>query len=240
MRIICMHKSTPAMEQGAPPSPELLAGLGPLMEEMMKAGVFIAGEGLRPSKHGVRLKFSGGKRTIVKGPFPGSNALIDRYLIVRVKSIDEAIDWASRFAGPDSELDVRPVTEPWDLGFVPKPADGTPVRFMILHRSDANAEAGVRPAPQRLAAMEKLTDDLGAAGVLLSSEALQPSSKGVRVKFYDGKRTIIDGPFTESKELIAGFSIMQVDSIDDAIEWSARFAQLIGDLEIDVRLLREP
>jgi hypothetical protein len=88
-----------------------------LMEEMIKAGAFVAGDGLRPSAHGVRLKFSGGKRTIVKGPFAGSNELIDRYLIVRVKSIDDAIDWASRFAGPDSEIDVRPVSEPWDLGF---------------------------------------------------------------------------------------------------------------------------
>ena len=239
MRIISMHKSSPAMEAGAPPSPELLAGMGPLMEEMMKAGVFVTGEGLRPSAHGVRLRFSAGKRTITKGPFTGSKELIDRYLIVRVKSIDEAIEWASRFAGADSEVDVRPVTEPWDLGFFPKPPNETTTRFMILHKSDANAEAGVRPTPERLAAMQKLTDDMRAAGVLLSAEALQPSSKGVRLRFHDGKRTVIDGPFTESKELIAGFSIMKVDSKDDAIEWAVPFARLIGDVEIDIRPLQE-
>jgi hypothetical protein len=132
------------------------------------------------------------------------------------------------------------VSEPWDLGFFPKPPDVTTSRFMILHKSDANAEAGIRPAPQRVAAMQKLTGDMRAAGALLSSEALQPSSKGVRFRFHHGKRTIIDGPFTESKELIAGFSIEQVDSIDDAILWAERFARLIGDVEIDVRVMGEP
>src|SRR6266849_2595844 len=240
MRFMSMHKATPDMERGAPPSAELLAGMGPLMEDMTKAGIFVTGEGLRESAHGVRLSFSGGLRTVTKGPLTGSNELIDRYLIVRAKSIDEAVEWASRCAGPDSEIDVRPVCEPWDLGFFPKPPNETTTRFMILHKSDSKAEAGARPTPQRLAAMKKLADDLRVEGVLLSSEALQPSSKGARLRFRDGKRTVIDGPFTESKELIAGFSIMQSVSRDEVIEWASRFAHLIGDVEIDVRPLYEP
>ena len=233
MRYISMHTSNASMEAGEPPSPELMAAMGPLMGEMMEAGVFVSGEGLRPTSHGVRLTFSDGKRTITKGPFAGSNEMIDRYLIVRVRSLDEAIGWATRFASGvgDSEIDVRPVTEVWDLGLMPKPADETTTRYMILHKSDARSEAG-RPAPVSLSALD--------SNVLLSTEALQPSAKGVRLKFSGGRRRVIDGPFTESKELIAGYSIMNVQSIDEVIEWASRFAALIGDVGIEIRPLYEP
>jgi hypothetical protein len=233
MRFISMHSSNASMEAGEPPSAEVMAGMGPLMGEMIEAGVFVAGEGLRPTSHGVRLSFSNGKRTITKGPFVGSNELIDRYLIVRVQSIDEAIEWATRFASGvgDSEIDVRPVTEAWDIGMMPKPAGETTTRYMILHKSDARSEAG-RPAPVSLSALD--------ANVLLSTEALQPSAKGVRLKFSGGQRRVIDGPFTESKELIAGFSILNVNSIDEVIEWASRFAKLIGDVQIEIRPLYEP
>jgi len=233
MRFISMHSSNASMEAGEPPSAEVMAGMGPLMGEMIQAGVLVAGEGLRPTSHGVRLSFSNGKRTITKGPFVGSNELIDRYLIVRVHSIDEAIEWATRFASGvgDSEIDVRPVTEAWDIGLMPRPAGETTTRYMILHKSDARSEAG-RPAPVSLSALD--------ANVLLSTEALQPSAKGVRLKFSGGQRRIIDGPFTESKELIAGFSIMNAQSMDEVIEWASRFAALIGDVQIEIRPLYEP
>lgn len=233
MRYISMHTSNASMEAGEPPSPELMAAMGPLMGEMMEAGVFVSGEGLRPTSHGVRLTFSNGQRTITKGPFTGSNELIDRYLIVRVHSLDEAIEWATRFAGGlgDSEIDVRPVTEVWDLGLMPKPANETTTRYMILHKADARSEAG-QPAPVSLSALD--------TNVLLSTEALQPSAKGVRLKFSGGQRRVIDGPFTESKELIAGYSIMDVQSIDEVIEWASRFAALIGDVGIEIRPLYEP
>ncbi len=238
MRIISMHKATPGMEAGEPPSPEVMAGMGPLMGEMMQAGVFIAGEGLRPSAHGVRLTFSGGNRTITEGPLIGSNELTDRYLIVRVKSIDEAIEWATRFAGviDDSEIDVRPITEPWDLGMFPKPAGENTTRFMIIRKSDHNSEAGVTSASE---ALQQLTEDMTRANVLLAAERLQPSSKGVRLTSSGGNYRVLDGPFTESKELIAGFSIMEVQSIEGAVGWATRFAALIGDVEMDIRPLYE-
>ena len=217
MRVISIHKATPDMEAGAPPSQELLAGLGPLMQEMTEAGVFLAGEGLRPSSLGVRLNFRGGQRTITKGPLEGSNELTAALSIVSVKSIDEAIEFATRFAAADSEIDVRPVTEMWDLGFAPPPPAGTPARFMIVQKANTATESGVRPANADI--------------------ALQPSSTGVRLKFRRGERKVIDGPFTESKELIAGYSITEVKSVDEAVGWATRFAKLIGDVEIDVRPL---
>ena len=239
MRFISMHKATKSMEEGAPPPPAVMAGMGPLIQEMSEAGVFEAGEGLRPSSLGVRVRFQNGKRTITKGPLEGENELIDRYLIVQVKDLDEAVEWASRFASGagDSEFDIRPVTEFWDLGMGPKPASVTTTRYMILHKSDAGTESGVRPSPERMAAIRKVTGDMRSAGVLLSTERLQPSSRGVRLQFRGGKRRVIDGPFTESKELIAGFSIMNVKSRDEAVEWAWRFADLIGDVEMDIRPL---
>lgn len=237
MRFMCMHKATPDMEAGAPPDEKLLAGLGPLMGEMMQAGIFEAGEGLRPSSQGVRLTFSGGKRTVIRGPLPGSNELIDRYLIVGVRSIDEAVDWATRFVGDTdhAEVDVRPVSEPWDLGFAPKPEGLATTRYMILHKADAQSEAGRRPP-----SIASLTGEMMREGAFLSAETLEPSSKSRRLRFLGGQRTLLDGPFTESKELIAGFSIMNVPSIDDAVAWSTRFATLIGDVEIDIRPIYPP
>lgn len=216
MRIISMHKATKDMEAGAPPSPRLLEGIGPLMEEMVQAGIFESGEGLRPSAYGVRVAFRGGERTITPGPFTGTNEGTNRYLIVRVPSLDEAIEWAARFAGGrDAELDVRPVTEPWDLGFMPKPADVTTTRYMIL-----GATGDLVPPD---------------GTVVLAAEAMQPT--GVRLRFRGGECTVVDGPFTESKELIAGFSITNVASIDEAVAGAARFAALFDELEIDIRPL---
>jgi hypothetical protein len=232
MRFISMHKATPDMEAGAPPSPRVMEGMGPLMGELIQSGVFIAGEGLRPSALGVRLTFSGGTRTITPGPLHGNRGPIDRYLIVRVASIDDAIEWATRFAGDaDTEIDVRPVTEPWDLGMFPKPPDVQTTRYMIMRKSDES-----RPTDDA-ADVARLTSTMSAAGVLLSAESIRPSGEGIRLLFRSGNRTITDGPFTESKELIAGFSILDLGSRDEAVAWAAKFAALFDELEIDIRPL---
>ena len=103
------------------------------------------------------------------------------------------------------------------------------MRFMILRRADASTEAGIMPSEELLAAMGKYMEELGTAGVLLDGDGLHPSSKGARVSFSGGKPTVIDGPFTETKELIAGFWILQVKSRDEAIEWARRWPALDGD-----------
>src|SRR3989442_11282246 len=96
------------------------------------------------------------------------------------------------------------------------------MRFMVLVKADKNSEAGVMPSQQLLTAMGKYNEELAKAGVLLAAEGLHPSSKGVRVRFAGGKKTVIDGPFTETKELIAGFWPWQVKSKEEAIEWLKR------------------
>ena len=96
------------------------------------------------------------------------------------------------------------------------------MRFMILVKADKNSEAGVLPSEKLLTEMGKFNEELVKAGVMLAGEGLQPSSKGARVKFSGDKRTVTDGPFTEAKELIAGFWLWQVKSKEEAIEWVKR------------------
>jgi len=96
------------------------------------------------------------------------------------------------------------------------------MKFMMLIKADQNSEAGKMPEEAVLVAMGKYNEELIKAGVLLAAEGLQPSSKGARVRFAGGKTTVIDGPFTETKELIAGFWMIQVKSKQEAIEWAKR------------------
>ncbi|MDQ3222279.1 MAG: YciI family protein [Gemmatimonadota bacterium] len=96
------------------------------------------------------------------------------------------------------------------------------MRFMAIVKADKDSEAGVLPSEELLAAMGKFNEELAKAGVLLAAEGLQPSSKGARVRFSGTKRTVIDGPFAETKELIAGFWLLQVKSKQEAIEWIKR------------------
>jgi hypothetical protein len=114
------------------------------------------------------------------------------------------------------------------------------MRFMILIKANKDTEAGVMPSEQLLTEMGKFNEELVKAGVMLAGEGLQPSSKGARVKFSGDKRTVIDGPFAETKELIAGFWLWHVKSKEDAIEWVKRCPNpLNGDAEIEIRQVFE-
>ncbi|MEZ0333419.1 MAG: YciI family protein, partial [Gemmatimonadales bacterium] len=114
------------------------------------------------------------------------------------------------------------------------------MRFMILVKADKNSEAGVLPDKKLLTDMGKYNEELVKAGVLLAAEGLQASSKGARVKFSGSKRTVVDGPFAETKELIAGFWLIQVKSKEEAIEWVKR-VPFSGDTEavIEIRQVFE-
>lgn len=113
------------------------------------------------------------------------------------------------------------------------------MRFLVMHKSNEENEAGVPPSPALVENMGKLMEESARAGVLLAAEGVHPSSKGARLSFSGGRRTVTDGPFAEAKELIAGFAVLQVDSKEEAIEWATRFADVIGDVEIEVRQVVE-
>lgn len=113
------------------------------------------------------------------------------------------------------------------------------MRFMIIRRADADTEAGVMPSKELIDAMTKYNEELIKAGVMLDGAGLRPSSSGALVRFDGGKPTVIDGPFTEAKELVAGFSLWEVASKEEAIELLKRWPREDGDVSIELRQLFE-
>ena len=114
------------------------------------------------------------------------------------------------------------------------------MRFMVLVKADKNSEAGVMPSEKLLADMGRYNEELMKAGVLLAGEGLHPSSKGARVKFSGAKRTVVDGPFPETKDLVCGFWILQAKSREEAIEWVKRCPNpMEGETELEIRQVFE-
>lgn len=114
------------------------------------------------------------------------------------------------------------------------------MRFMVLVKADKNSEAGVLPDEQLLADMGRYNEELVRAGVMLAGEGLHPSAKGARVRFAGTNRTVVDGPFAETKELVAGFWIWQCASLQEAIEWVRRCPNpMLGESEIEIRQIFE-
>jgi len=119
MRVVAMVKGNKTSESGALPDAKLLAEMGKFNEELVKAGVMLAGEGLQPSSKGARVRFSGTKRTVIDGPFPETKELIAGFWILQVKSLDEAIAWIKRSPNPfyeESEIEIRQIFEADDFG----------------------------------------------------------------------------------------------------------------------------
>jgi len=241
MRYLCMHKVSPQDEADLPPPPGLVEGMGALIGEMIQKGVFVAGEGLRPSALRFRLTRAGERWTVAKGPLVGANELPTGLAILTVRTPEEALDWAKRYgtALEIDELELGPLTEEWDLARKPRPK-GAPFRYMILPKATKDTEAGKAPTPRQEAARAALEAEMRAAGVLGFSAALQPSARAVRAIYRKGDRTRIDGPFTESKELIGGFCLMELGSLEDVLAFTDRFVDVLGGTcELDIRPVAE-
>lgn len=239
MRFIIMHKTNAHWESGAIPSPELIARVGTLLGELARAGVLLAGEGLRASSEGVRLRFSAGIRTVIRGPFEGDNELAAGFSILRTQSLDEAIDWATRQADVlgDVEIDIRPVTEPWDIGMGARPADVITRRYMVLRKASPATEAGGTPSSAQRAKLVRLIDETTRDGVHLVTETMRPSARGRRYKNSRDGVSVFDGPFIETKELIAGYVIVSAPSLEDAGRWALQYLVAVEADGVDLREL---
>ncbi len=236
MRFMMMHKNDPQTEAGLPPPPELVQKMGAFIGEYARSGRFIDGAGLAGSKTRTRLTFRGGRCTVKNGPYRGENELPAATLLLKVKSRDEAIGWAERYGKilGDGEIELGKVNEPWDIGLMPAP-ENPPLQMLLVEKADASTEAGAR-TPQKKAELTRLKTEMSKAGVLVRAIKLQPSSKGKRLVFTDNQLTAFDGPFAESKELIGGFSIMELADLDEAVALCRTYAAILGGtLEIDIR-----
>jgi hypothetical protein len=240
-----MHKSNAHWETGVAPEPELVRRVGELIGDLSKAGVLLAGEGLRPTSEGVRLRFVKGECTVMDGPFIESKELIAGFAILRLKSLQEAIELSRRFQkvlGTDLEIDIRPVTEAWDIGLGTKPPGLTTRRYMAMHRYlNAEDRCGYL-SPERAAEMGTFLGELTSAGILLGGEGLEPSAKGAQIKAGAGGKpavVVTDGPFTETKEVLGGYVLVKADSLEQAIAWAERYFSVVYTDEVHVRLVAE-
>jgi hypothetical protein len=217
-----------------------MESVGKLIEDGLKGKVFVSGEGLKPSSQRVHIAYKNGKRTITDGPFTEAKELVGGFALMVVRSREEAISWCDRFAAVigDGELFMGPVVEPWDLGMMPKP-ENAPLRFLSMHKMDERADSDADPDPQLMAPMGALIEEMTKAGVLQATGGLASTKKGARIRWSGGKRTVIDGPFAESKELVAGYAILDLPSKAAAIEWAMRFGEVVKVNEVEVRQMPE-
>jgi hypothetical protein len=234
MRFMVMHKVDAQMESGGPPPARIVEHMGKFIRQALESKVFVDGAGLHRSATRLRVSLEGGKRTVTKGPFEGGNQLVTGFAMIQTDSIDHAVEVASRMAKAlgDPEIEIGPLVEPWDLGLAEKPEGLTP-RFLLLRKADRAFETGT----PRQSGLKSLLAELTKEGVLLSAATLAPTRNAARYRKVAGKREWTDGPFTESKELIAGYSIIEVPAMADAKKWAEAYADILGDNEVDVRVV---
>ncbi len=238
MQYMIMHKNDPHTEAGEPPTMEIVEKMGQFIGGHAQAGRLVDGAGLAGSKTRTRLTFRDGNVTVKHGPYRGEHELPNAILLLKVKTRDIAIGWAERYGKilGTAELELGKVNEPWDIGLMPAPED-PPLQFLLIEKADAASEAGTRSAKQK-AELTRLRTEMTKAGVLLRATQLQPSAKAKRLVFTDNDLRVVDGPFSESKELIGGFAVLELSGMDEAIALCRPYAAILGGtLEIDIRPL---
>ncbi|MES2073842.1 MAG: YciI family protein [Pseudomonadota bacterium] len=251
MRFMIIRKADHNTEAGTPPSAALLAAMEKYGAQLEAAGLSCAGQGLQPSAEGVRITFSDGKINLRAGPFPEEKQLVAGFIMMEAQSREEAIEWLRRWPAEDGDgeltLEIRGGGCPGGLegiGLTKEAANSASMdsgadqaqRYMVMLKTNAQAEAGAIPSDAVLAAMARRNEEGIRAGVLVAAEGLQTSASGARVKFFSGKSTVLDGPFSETKELIAGYWLLQGKSIEDAIAWVKSYPYpFIDDAEVEIR-----
>jgi len=240
MRFMIMHKNDANTEAGNPPPMEIVDKMGAFIGEFMSSGRFVDGAGLGASKTRTRLVFRNGQCAAKRGPYSGEHELPAATLLLKVKTREEAIGWAERYGKilGDGEIELGKVNEPWDIGLMPAP-ENPPLQMLLIEKADRATEGDGRTAQQK-AALSRLETEMSKAGVLVRSYRLQPSARGKRLAFNNNQLRVVDGPFSESKELIGGFAVLELSGIDEAIELCRPYAEILGGtLEIDVRPLED-
>jgi hypothetical protein len=239
MRFIIMHKTNGHWESGAIPSPELITRVGTMLGGLAKAGILLDAEGLRASAEGVRLRFLAGTRTVINGPFEGNNELPAGFSILRTRSLEDAIDWATRVAHilGDVEIDIRPVTEPWDIGMGAPRSDIATRRYMVLRKATSTTEAGGAPSSAQRSELARLIDETTPSGVHLVTETMLPSRRGRRYRNSRDGISVYDGPFIETKELIGGYVVVSAATLEDAGRCAEQYVYAVEADEVDLREL---
>ena len=270
MRVIMLLKSDAQSEAGVPPHDQMLTDMGKYSEQLVNAGVLLGGEGLHASSKGAKIRIAKGKTTVLDGPFAEAKEVVAGYFMLKTKDLAEAIEWTKKLPGadytPEAEAELRPLYETEDFPLdpseqpggwrdqeiearkeletkVPGPEKGP--RWISFLKADKNTEAELDPSTELLEKMGALMGEMQAQGLLISGEGLRASKHGAKVLLKNKKISVLDGPFTEAKEMIAGFSMFRAKTKAEAIEWARRCLQIhmegtgIDTGEIEVRQVFE-
>lgn len=243
MRFLMMVKSNERTEAGILPTEQELADMGAFNERLIKANAMLAGDGLQASSKGSRVRIAGKKTTVIDGPFAEAKELLAGYWVIQVKSKAEAVEWAKQVPLQEGEVELREIYELEDFPVSPEekpdgwrekeqafrdaPAGpsrkaGT-TRYLVALKADKLTETETSPGDAELfAKMGALMDEYVQKGAILAGDGLKPSKFGARIKYAGDKRTVVDGPFTESKELLAGYTVLQTATKEEAVEFGRR------------------
>lgn len=252
MRFMLLIKSDAKTEAGVQPDETFLAEMGRFNDALVKAGVLLGAEGLKSTGLGVRVRMGKSQGlSVLEGPFAEPENLVAGFWLIRVPSKAEAVEWAQRVPGGHGEVEVRQLYEledfPIDVGEEPggwrdqeeqfrdETEVSTPPRlpgtklFIMMIKSDKVQESGALPTPPAIERMGELMGELAQHGRLVGGEGLKPSARGARIKQSGAKRSVLDGPFTEAKEMIAGYTIVQLPDIRDTYDYAKRWLQVVLD-----------
>lgn len=244
MRFLIVRKADTDTEAGAPVTQALVEAMADYCDQLASEGRFHAGEGLKPSRDGVRVSFTAGRTpVVVDGPFAEAKELVAGFSIIEADSIEAAVEWVKGWPAEDAdghaEIEVRPVGCPGGLTNFGDPAEddsGRP-RYMVMLKANARSETDWNPGPEILGRMAEANRAGLEAGFLIAGNGLSSSRHAKRVRFSKGQPQVFDGPFAEIKEMVAGFWVLRVDSLDEVLAWARTYPFPDGD---DARLEIRP
>ena len=244
-RFLVLH-SRPAGHPDAAPHPDHQLLMQRYREDISRAGVLRDEVALAGAGEGVRIRFQDRQAQVEHPPFDDEQ-MLTTFCTIETASREEALQWLQRWPAAQGDdpacVELRESGCPGGvLAVVPQAdaRDHSRRRYAILLKSDANLDADVMAPQARLDAMTRRNEEGRAEGVLLAGEGLKGSARAVRMKFPRGQSTLMDGPFTEVKEMVAGYWIIQAANILDAIDWVRRYPYPMDDAVVDIRPLAEP
>jgi hypothetical protein len=245
MQFMIIRKADAATEALLPPAPELVDDMERFNAQFADEGRLGLALGLRPSAHAVRIKLWPGGSSVTDGPFAETKELVAGFTIIDAASKGAAIEQVRRWPVRDADATGEVVLELRETGCPGGCAevaasmtanDDSAGRYVILLRSDAASERDAVPPQHKLDALDAFNIAEREAGVLLAGDGLMSSARGARIRIGAGGVSVMDGPFAEAKELIAGFWMIRAGSMDDAIAWARKLPYPTGpEVEVEIR-----